>query len=84
MSVNRDPAQVTVEPAVIVVTTDCCRKGMALPRGPAGLDEPRLLLCFWCGRRRQLQLVADPAGQIRAVWSDPPGARRRRWRWGRC
>jgi hypothetical protein len=84
MTVKRDPAQVRLEPAVIVVTTDCCHKDMVLPCGPVDLAEPRWLLCFWCGRRRQFQFAADPILGMRVVWSDPPQARRRRWRSGRC
>lgn len=80
MTVERDPAQVRLEPAVLVVTTDCCEKRMVLPRGQADLAEPRLLLCFWCGRVRQLRFVADAAAGMRASWSDPPGTRRW-WRW---
>lgn len=83
MSGQRDPAQVRLEEAVILVTTDCCRQAMTLPRQLTDLAEPRWLLCFWCGRRRQLQLVADAVAGMRAVWSDPPGTRRRVWRWGR-
>ncbi|MGH3921354.1 MAG: hypothetical protein ACRDTT_00465 [Pseudonocardiaceae bacterium] len=78
MTVERDPARVRLEPAVLVVTTDCCGKGMVLPREPVDLAEPRRLLCLWCGRRRQLRLAADPVSGMRAVWSDPPGTRRRR------
>ncbi|MGH8902176.1 MAG: hypothetical protein ACRDYA_10955 [Egibacteraceae bacterium] len=83
MTVERDPARVRLESAVIVVTTDCCGKDMVLPREPVDLAEPRWLLCFRCGRRRQLRFEADPVGGMRAVWSDPPGTRRRRWRRGR-
>ncbi|MGH8897567.1 MAG: hypothetical protein ACRDZ4_11205 [Egibacteraceae bacterium] len=85
MTGRRDPSLVRVEEAVIVVTTDCCRNEMPLARGRVGLDQPHRLCCFWCGRRRRLELVADPVAGLRAVWSDPPGERRRRrrWRWGR-
>jgi hypothetical protein len=80
MNWRRDPARVRLEEAVIVVTTDCCRRGMSLPRQRVDLGEPRQLLCFWCGRRRQLQFVPDPVSGTRAVWSDPPGTR---WWWNR-
>ncbi|MGH8888080.1 MAG: hypothetical protein ACRDYX_23605 [Egibacteraceae bacterium] len=83
MTGRRDPALVRLEEAVIVVTTDCCHKEMPLARRQVDLGERRPLCCFWCGRRRRLQLVADPVAGMRAVWSDPPGTRRRRWRWGR-
>ncbi|MGH8902543.1 MAG: hypothetical protein ACRDYA_12905 [Egibacteraceae bacterium] len=80
MTVERDPAQVRLEPGVLVVTTDCCKRSMVLPREPVDLAEPRWLLCFWCGRRRQLRLVADPALGMRVIWSDPP---KTRWWWRR-
>ncbi|MGH8901194.1 MAG: hypothetical protein ACRDYA_05820 [Egibacteraceae bacterium] len=84
MSGERDPVRVRLgEEAVIIVATDCCQRAMALPRQPADLAAPRQLSCFWCGRRRQLRLVVDPVAGMRAVWSNPPGARRRGWRWGR-
>ncbi|MGH8885181.1 MAG: hypothetical protein ACRDYX_08420 [Egibacteraceae bacterium] len=83
MTGRRDPVLVRVEEAVIVVTTDCCRKQMPLPKQRIEQAEPHPLSCFWCGRRRQLQLVADPVSGMRAVWSNPPGTRRRRWWWGR-
>lgn len=78
MTRQRDPALVRVEGAVIVITTDCCHNQMPLPRQQINPAEPRPLLCFWCGRRRQLQLVTDPTSGIRAVWSNPPKTRRRR------
>jgi hypothetical protein len=76
---RRDPVRVRVEEAVIVVTTDCCHKQMPLPKQPIDPAEPRQLSCFWCGRRRQLQLAGDPVSGMRAVWSNPPRTRRR-WR----
>ncbi|MGH8897588.1 MAG: hypothetical protein ACRDZ4_11310 [Egibacteraceae bacterium] len=83
MTVERDPSRARVEEAVVVVTTDCCKKRMVLPRRPVDLAEPRRLWCFWCGRSRWLRLVTDSVGGVRTVWSDPPGTRRRRWRSGR-
>jgi hypothetical protein len=79
---RRDPALVRVEKAVIVVTTDCCRKEMDLARQRIDLGESHPLCCFWCGRCRRLRLVTDPVLGLRAVWSNPPGTRRRWWRWG--
>jgi hypothetical protein len=76
---RRDPGHVRVEETVIVVTTDCCQKEMPLARQRVDPDQPCLLSCFWCGRRRQFQLVADPVSGMRVVWSDPPGARRGWW-----
>jgi hypothetical protein len=78
---QRDSARVRLEEAVLVVTTDCCQWAMALPRRPTDLAEPHRLLCFWCGRARQLRFVADAEAGMRALWSDPPGTRRQRWRW---
>ncbi|MGH8897342.1 MAG: hypothetical protein ACRDZ4_10055 [Egibacteraceae bacterium] len=75
---RRDPARPRLEDAVVVVTADCCGQAYSLPRSPVDLAEPRLLWCWRCQRRRQLRFVADPAAGMRAVWSDPPGTRRRR------
>jgi hypothetical protein len=75
-----DPSRVRLEPATIVVTTDCCAKNMVLPREQVNLGVPRRLCCFWCGRLRQLRFVAQPGVGMAALWSDPPGTRRW-WRW---
>lgn len=84
MSSLRDPAQVVVTVATVLVTTDCCTQQMTLPRERVDLVAANRLVCLGCGRRRQVNFVRDPLVGIRATWSDPPGTRRWwRWRWPR-
>ncbi|MGH8904916.1 MAG: hypothetical protein ACRDYA_25335 [Egibacteraceae bacterium] len=82
MSGPRDPAQVVVTAATVLVTTDCCTRRMALPRERVDLAAAHQLVCLGCGRSRQVDFVGDPPVEVRAVWSDLPGARRW-WRWSR-
>ncbi|MGH8899826.1 MAG: hypothetical protein ACRDZ4_23035 [Egibacteraceae bacterium] len=84
MSGKRDPAQVVVTVATVLVTTDCCTQRMTLPREQVDLVAAHRLVCLGCGRRRQVDFVEDPRMGVTAVWSNPPGTRRRwRWRWPR-
>ncbi|MGH8886423.1 MAG: hypothetical protein ACRDYX_14860 [Egibacteraceae bacterium] len=81
MSGVRDPAEVTLGVATILVTTDCCETRMAPPRERVDLALGHRLMCLGCTRSRQVDLVRAPRVGVRAAWSAPPG--QRRWRWPR-
>lgn len=82
MSGSRDPAEVTLEAATVLVTTDCCKTCMALPRERVNLALGHLLVCLGCTRRRQVDFAHDPEVGVRAAWSDPPGEPLQwHWRW---